>query len=382
MLKHPLVWLIVLMGTLLAFAATTLLQRRSDSMYKHTRDLPEILHLISQAYVDEIDPVDLMPGAFQGVLSSIDQNASYIPPGVEPVSYADKVYKKFGFSLARNNGYGYVLGVAPDGPAGKAGLKPGAYVYKIGNEPIRLQSRFRMLQLLAEGRANLSLTVVQPDEADEEVITLKAGRFQPPQIQYTAIDAGLHMIGIPEFYKGMERDLKAALQKVDEAGARLILDLRNNPRGSERDLQTLAALFLNKGSMGAWVDAAQKETVIMNPVEGRPLKKDGFFILINTGTSLAAETFSAAAQDGDKATVVGRKSLGIPRFYQTIPLKSGGYVQLPSHKLVLPSGKELTLKGIEPDLEVKNTRSGEDEGDAFLEKALELIRKTQLAKAG
>ena len=69
-------------------------------VFEHSKDLPEILHFVDVAYVDEVDMNTLMPGLLQGALERLDENASYIPPGVDSARVHIGANLRSGFSRA------------------------------------------------------------------------------------------------------------------------------------------------------------------------------------------------------------------------------------------------------------------------------------------
>ena len=62
------------------------------------------------------------------------------------------------------------------------------------------------------------------------------------------------------------------------------------------------------------------------------------------------------------------------------PLKKGGHIRLPTRKMVLISGVEVTRKGVKPDYLISDTEMSKDE-DRLLSKALEWMRE-DIKKAG
>jgi len=377
MFKQPLVWLVVATGTLVAFTATAILQRKSGHLFEHTRDFPEIVHLVEQAYVDEVDMVHMMPGAYQGVLSSIDENASYIPPGLDPDSHEEQVYLKSGMVLFKNNSYAYALAVETNSPAFLAGIRRGSYLYKIEGQSTRQMSLHQIQRSFTEREKEITLTVMLPDQSEETSITLRFGPFEPSKLCYSQPEAGISLIAIPCFYEGLAHDLKNALAKVH--GGKLLLDLRNNARGGDDDLRLLASFFLPKGKLAAWTDADHNRTAVLNPKAGT-FQGSSLFILLGPSTSFAAEAFCAIAQERGSARILGRASLGYPSQYETFALKVGGHIQLPTRSMTLNSGQSLTRKGIVPDnkIEIKEF----EETDLMLERVLEIVAGDALEKAG
>ena len=81
-------------------------------------------------------------------------------------------------------------------------------------------------------------------------------------------------------------------------------------------------------------------------------------VLINSGTASAAEIVAGALQDRHRAAIVGLTSFGKGSVQTVIPLRGGvdGALKLTTARYYTPSGRSIQKTGIEPDLEVAETR--------------------------
>ena len=378
MLEKPVTWLLILFTTVAAFTTRAILSHQ-DKLFEQSKDLPEILHLIDLAYVDDVDMETLMPHAFQGALEALDPNASYIPPGVEPKSYADQVYRRTGMVLCRQDGYAFVMACAGGSPAAEAGLERGSFIKQINNQRLRKLSYHAFEKMLAELDGPIRLHLAGSEDKDK-IISFQPGEFSAPKLEHHPYLDGVHHVKLPTFYEGFEAELAKILAGLKKDNTRILLDLRDNALGGEPELHKLAGLFLPAGKMASWVGSDKVSVPIANTGDGK-FADLNLFLLVNTGTSRAAECFAAvAAENGAK--LVGFKTLGLGFHYQALPLKSGAYVMIPSRNFVMNSGQALNRKGLEPDLAVRDLEQHEAEDDPFLKKALELIRKTPLPQAG
>jgi len=377
MLKKPQTWLLIFFTTGAAFTARTLFPTQ-DNLFDQSKDFPEILHLVDLAYVDEVDMGKLMPGAFQGVLEQVDENASYIPPEIIPQENADKVFKRTGLVLGKRSGYAWVQTVAAGSAGADADIHPGDLLRMVNGRNTRQLSLYEIRSLFS-GPAEIQCSIIDPEKAEDRKTTIAPGSFQPqPITTHTYVDQ-VHLIQIPYFYDQLASDLEKDLGEITSPQSRVVIDLRQNAMGDDKALHLLARMFLPKGKLASLVNARKETVDIMNPQDGVYLHSS-MYILLGEETSGAAETFSAIAQEKQVARIVGKATFGRPTHYRFLPLQNGAHLELSVEHLQLASGKKLTGVGITPDLKINDPEKS-DLQDPYLDAALEAIRKEPLRKA-
>ena len=104
---------------------------------------------------------------------------------------------------------------------------------------------------------------------------------------------------------------------------------------------------------------------------GKPI-----IVLINGGSASASEIVAGALQDHRRAVVLGTKSFGKGSVQTIIPLAGHGAMRLTTSRYYTPSGRSIQATGIEPDIEVVQSRvepieAGPQRTEASLRNALE-----------
>lgn len=79
-------------------------------------------------------------------------------------------------------------------------------------------------------------------------------------------------------------------------------------------------------------------------------------VLIDGGSASASEIVAGALQDHQRAIVMGTRSFGKGSVQTVIPLSGHGAMRLTTSRYYTPSGRSIQALGIEPDIEVEQSR--------------------------
>src|SRR5262249_57383245 len=100
-------------------------------------------------------------------------------------------------------------------------------------------------------------------------------------------------------------------------------------------------------------------------------------LLVDTGTSGAAEVFAAALAGNQRADLVGEHTIGRAGIQKLIKLPDGSALWLTTARYLTPSGAPLHEKGLEPtvNVDLPDVEFGQPApaGDPALDKALERL---------
>jgi carboxyl-terminal processing protease len=150
----------------------------------------------------------------------------------------------------------------------------------------------------------------------------------------------------------------------------LILDLRNNPGGLLDQAVGISDLFLDGGEIVSQRGRDPRDVERYNARAGDVTGGLPVVVLINSGSASAAEIVAGALQDRKRAELVGLTSFGKGSVQTVIPLRGGvdGALKLTTARYYTPAGRSIQKTGIQPDLEVAETR---DEAQSIANRAFQ-----------
>ena len=104
--------------------------------YDELETFTNILSIVQKNYVDEVDTKQLLEGAVNGMLTSLDPHSAYLTPELYKELQVDTKGSFGGLGIEITNRGGVLTVVSPieDTPAARAGIQPGDQIIKIDGE--------------------------------------------------------------------------------------------------------------------------------------------------------------------------------------------------------------------------------------------------------
>ncbi len=345
--------------------------------------------LYRQLYVGEIDEEQLGDYLILGYIAGTgDKYASYMNAEQfeEYIQSSAGGMVGVGIHVVNNTEYDAieVVSVMPDSPALEAGVQPGDLIYKIGEESVAELGYETAVNRMVGEEGTVAEFSVRRGEAYEESIDFKIERkkVESTTVTYRMFDDSIGIIRILEFASNTNESVKEAVEALRSEGAqKLIFDVRYNPGGELTGIVKTLDYLLPEGPIIRIVgkDDEQEEVQYSDASElDMPMA-----VLINENTASAAELFSCALQDYEKAVLVGKTTYGKGTMQQIITLPDGSGIGISYKMYNPPYSDNYEGVGVIPDYEVdmpastegKNIYKITDEEDTQLQKAAELLRE-------
>jgi carboxyl-terminal processing protease len=368
----------------------------TTSDYEALRLLSEALNEISTKAVFQKNDKELFQGTLRGMMNSLDPDCSYLSAedyakyqkGQEPPAEA-------GMELIFKDHLLTAVSVLDGGPADRAGLKAGDHILKINGQLIR-NITTQEGERYFEGPAGKTIKVevmrnglVKPLELS---VTLEP--LGPPVIKMKNLPDGYAYLRVPYFSNDVPKLLSQDLNSLAKASPPvkgIILDLRNNARGTLEQAVRTASVFLGnqkivetrgqKNTSEQSYQGSDREQVLKNPLP--------MVVLVDQGTARAAEILAGALQYYHKGTLLGDKTYGLCGLTRVIPLQDGSALVMTVAYCYTPGGQKISGDGLKPDIEAQKPAEEktealtvpnlEPESDPWVKQALDVLKSGKVS---
>jgi carboxyl-terminal processing protease len=330
----------------------------NDSTYTHMQVYSEVLYRIRTEYVEEPNITNVTSGALHGLLEALDADSSYLSPAEYKAFKQTKGDGKanIGATVSKRFGYAAVVSVIPGGPADKAGISSGDILETIDGQSTHEMSLAAIKTRLAgESGSRLECAVIRARKVEPQKLTIVREAENAPAVQEQEMAGDVGYIKALVLTKGKSQEISNKIKSVQKQGAKkLILDLRYDSEGDEEEGVAVANLFLSKGLI-TYLQGQKYEKVTYNADPQKKVTDLPVVVLVNHGTSGAAEVVAAAILENQRGDVIGDKTFGEGSVQKLIEVPDGSALILSVAKYYTPGGKVIQENGITPNIQVASS---------------------------
>lgn len=330
------------------------------STYQELQLLTDVLTIVRRSYVEEVSLKDLIYGAIDGMLLSLDPHSGFMPPEIYTEMKLDTrgQFGGLGIEITVRDGILTVVAPIEDTPASRAGLEAGDQIIRIEGQLTKNMEIMEAVRLM-RGEPGTSVTITLMRESFDKLqeFTLVREVVKVKSVKSSVLQEGYGYIRLAQFQERSSQDLADALVKLQQDGQSdlkgLILDLRNNPGGLLDQAVEVVDLFLREGLI-VYTKGREPEAQMEFSATAEGTEPDyPLVILINGGSASASEIVAGALQDHGRAVVLGTQSFGKGSVQTIIPLSDQSGLRLTTARYYTPRGTSIQAKGIMPDIEVQ-----------------------------
>jgi len=339
--------------------------------YKEIELFADAISVIRLHYVDDVDAKEIIYGALEGMLSSLDDYSQFM----EPVDYKEMKeetkgeFGGLGIQIGIRDKMLTVIAPISGTPADKAGLKPRDIIVKIDNEPTKhITIDKAVKKLRGKPGTKVNLTIWREEEEKFIEVEITRAIIEVKSVRKNIVlDGDIGYIKLVEFQENTPKEIEAAMKEFMKNEVKgVILDLRNNAGGLLSSAVGVSDLFLKKGDMivstKGRIESQNKE---FKSTKNTPFNEITMVVLVNEGSASASEIVAGAIKDNTRGILVGKNTFGKGSVQTVLPLRDGSALRITTAEYFTPSNVSIRKKGIPPDVDVKLEIFG-DENDKDL----------------
>jgi len=364
MLKHKLLILSLTLAVLAVLGVFSVgylqaSEQKATSDYQELQLFTDVLTIVKRSYVEEVPIKDLVYGAIDGMLASLDPHSGFMSPDIYKEMKVDTrgEFGGLGIEISLRDGILTIVAPIEDTPASRAGLQAGDHILKIEDQYTKDMEIMEAVSLMrgAPG-TEITITIMRASFEKPQPFTLQREVIKVKSVKARTLEKGFGYVRLVQFQERTGVDLNKALDQLREENGGslqgLVLDMRNNPGGLLDQAVDVSDLFLTEGlivyTQGREEDAQMEFSALRSGTEpDYPM-----VVLINGGSASASEIVAGALQDHNRAVIMGTQSFGKGSVQTIIPLSDDSGLRLTTAKYYTPKGTSIQARGITPDIEV------------------------------
>jgi carboxyl-terminal processing protease len=316
-----------------------------DRVPQHYRTFTAALSAIQSGYAETVEPDQLVYGAINGMLQTLDPHSSFM----DPRTYArmrerqEQRYYGLGITILVVDGNITVVQLFEGSPAYAKGIRRGDVIARIEGEDTKGWTSDDAVRRLRGPRGTFVNIGVRRTGIDE-LIDLAVMRDEITMSSIPAAfmaDARTGFVRVEDFAEHTDDELGRALDDLSRKGMeQLVLDLRSNPGGQLDQAIRISNRFLRRGDMIVYT----RGRVPNSDQDYRATRPSSYtdlpvIVLVNRNSASASEIVAGALQDHDRALIVGETTFGKALVQSIYRVSQGAGLALTTAQYYTPSGR-------------------------------------------
>ncbi|HYK73960.1 MAG TPA: S41 family peptidase [Pseudoneobacillus sp.] len=318
--------------------------------------------LILQRYVEKVDQNQLVEGAIQGMLSTLDDPYSVYMNKETAAQFnqaLDSSFEGIGAEVSETDGKIIIVSPFKNSPAEKAGIKPKDQILKVDGSSVEGLDLYEAtlkikgkkgttvkLEILREGLKDPITVNIKRDEIPLETVHADVKKESGEKIGY---------IEITSFSENTANDFKKQLKNLEKEGIEgLVIDVRGNPGGLLSSVEEILKEFVTNDKPYVQIETRDGEKKryfsSLKKEKGYPVA-----VLVDKGSASASEILAGALKEAESYPLIGETTFGKGTVQQAVPMGDGSNIKLTLFKWLTPDGNWIHKQGVKPDIEVKQT---------------------------
>jgi len=336
------------------------IKAESEDMYEKLKVFSDVLSIVQKNYVEETKPEDLIYGAINGMLRTLDPHSSFMRPDLykELQVETQGSFGGIGIEITIRKGILTIVSPIEDTPGFKAGLKSGDKIIKIEDE---YTENMTLLDAVKRMRGpageKVTISIMRKGFTEPKDFTLTREVIRIKSVKYKLLEENtIGYIRLSQFQEKTGGEFNKALDTLEQGDNPLIglvLDLRNNPGGLLDQAVKVCDTFLEEGLIVYTQGRTEGQQMRFTAHPNIKPHDYPIIVLVNGGSASGSEIVAGTLQDHNRAVILGTPTFGKGSVQTIIPLDDRSGLRLTTARYYTPSGKSIQATGIIPDVVVK-----------------------------
>src|SRR5882724_3228382 len=204
--------------------------------YEGLETFTNILSIIQKNYVDDVQTKQLIEGAINGMLTSLDPHSAYLTPELYKELQVDTKgsFGGLGIEITMRNSVLTVVSPIEDTPAYKAGVKAGDMIIKIDGQFTKDMTLVDAVKKMRGPKGSKVILSIKREGVNEIFdVSLVREVIKIQSVKSKMLEKGYGYLRITQFQERTDSDVERVLEEWTREGAieGVVLDLRNDPGG-------------------------------------------------------------------------------------------------------------------------------------------------------
>src|SRR5690625_79143 len=332
-----------------------------NDLNENLQTIKQAYELIEHHYVGDVESDQLLEGAIQGMLETLNDPYSSYMNADAMERFNEQIQSSFqgiGAEVSMVDGKVTIVAPIKDSPAEKAGLRPNDQILKVDDEKLEgLALNEAVEKIRGEKGSEVVLQVQRKGSEKSFEVTLVRDDI-PIETVHSEVETvdgkKTGIIEISSFSETTSGEFEKSLSELEEEGMEgLVIDVRGNPGGLLDSIEDILKLFVPKDTPYLQIEDGQgkKEEFYTNLKEKKPYPIN---VIIDEGSASASEILAVAMKEIGY-DVIGTTSFGKGTVQQAVPVGSNeeSTIKLTFYKWLSPKGNWINEVGVEPTIEQK-----------------------------
>lgn len=319
-----------------------------DSVFRRAQLFEEVMRYVSTRYVEPKPSSELYQKAIEGMLRELGDPHTVFMTAEEYAQLHLQTtgeYAGVGIRISPQDGYITAVGVLPNTPAERAGVRVGDRMVEIDGQDAQGWTDERAVRALRGPKGSTVTIRVRRLGVDEPILfRIVRDEIHVESVPYAYMAApGIGYVNLSVFAGTSTDEIRSALSRLRGEGMRsVILDLRDNPGGLLDQGVQVADLFLPAGDAIVETRARDpRDSETFRAQTPETLSDLTVVVLVNGYSASASEIVAGALQDHDRALVLGTPTFGKGSVQSLFPLSGGNFLKMTTAKWYTPVGRSI-----------------------------------------